>query len=323
MNDQTEPKKQAPNEFVERFSAEVDAILERADVAENRPAHEFFTAIDLARELANLDFSRDSANQAELRRRLLNRPNTARRAAYIRISMQNWRGGLVAALLLLLMLGIFSPAGSSTVEAVSRFIKKLVFQNTIVLETNPDDAVDRERSRQYFEEKLASGQAWEYTFEGQHFGGCCGEGARNETVTLEQALDQISFTVVVAGNQPQGFTLQEVRLLGYDPYDVFTVYDGPAGRFGLYQSKVGVQSIENISEKEVVVALSKARGSGVVTDGSIEEIQIGSITGALVDNEQIIWEKDSITYILIGPGLERETLIQIAGSLIPDTWRHN
>lgn len=311
MNNRHEEK--AQQNFARRFSSHVDAILERADRAEDELSPEYFAAIDLAQELASLDFSQ-LGQKSELRRRLLTRPPKTNAAPIARRSVLSWRVGLAIALFALFLLGIFSPAGSSTVEAVNRFIKRLVYQNTIVLQIEPEGQPPPDVTREFMDEKLESGQAWEFNYEGTHFGGCCGDAARNESVTLAKALEQVNYTIVLPSHLDQNFSLQEVRLLGYEPYDVFVAYSGPAGRFGLYQTKVGVQSIQNIGENQAFV---QSKVSGVVTEGTLEEVQIGSITGALVDGQQLVWEKDGLSLMLLSPDLDRETMVQIAESLSP------
>ena len=108
--------------------------------------------------------------------------------------------------------------------------------------------------------------------------------------------------------------LREVRLLGVAPYDVFVIYEGPAGRLGLYQSLVGITSEEQQTETVVVV---ETRKMGVVTDRALEEVMVGQTRAALTDGESLTWEQNDISFRLIGPGLDAATLVQVAESLAP------
>jgi hypothetical protein len=113
---------------------------------------------------------------------------------------------------------------------------------------------------------------------------------------------------------PDGYQLREVRLLGTPPYHVFLIYEGKGGRLGLYQSAVGLLSEEHPDANTAIV---ESRSVGVVTDGTVETITVGGTQAALIDGERLVWEADGISFHLIGPGLEAETLVGIAESLLP------
>ena len=164
------------------------------------------------------------------------------------------------------------------------------------------------------EAERTTGQAWEFTFEGRTFSGCCSPEVRNEVVPLPRAIEEAGFAFQLPARLPEGFVLSEVRLLDIPPYHVLLTYDGTAGRLGLYQFPVGVIAEQHPGGDLAVI---ESREVGVVTDRTVEEVMVGSVPAALIDQERLVWEEDGISFHLIGPGLDVETLIQIAESLVP------
>jgi hypothetical protein len=308
--------------FASRFSAEVDAMLEQRGRAEEEgPPSEHAEMLALAEQLAGLDFARGTPLRPRLRGHLTERLEKRRPARrHLRWpgpfpAGQRRAGSALGILLVLLALALLTPAGRSLAQAVEGFIQELRWPNSFARQVEPDyHPEDLAASRERIERELAAGRAWRLSFEGHNLGGCCADGMRNEVVPLSQAMDQAGYQVQLPTVLPEGYTLEEVRLLGRPPYDVFVTYGGPEGRLGLYQAAVGTVSEEEVGQGTVVV---EGRVSGVVTGGSLEEVMVGEVPAALVEEEVLAWEKDGTSFTLIGPGLDLETLVQIAGSLAP------
>jgi hypothetical protein len=311
--------------YADRFSAEVDRILEQQERAEEGgPPPEYGEMLALAERLAALDFSRDNPLQPRLRQRLLKCLEAERSAVPQRAPW--WRrlippiprralGALVALMAVVVLVG-WTPAGRAVAQAVEQFILELRWPHTTVQKVSsgqrPTAAPD---DQELFEAQLTIGRAWELRFEGYEFGGCCyDKPVRDEIVALHQALDGAGFDLMLPSVLPDGYVLSEVRLLGVAPYDVFVIYEGPAGRLGLYQSMVGITSEEQKTETVVVV---ETRKMGVITDRALEEVMVGQTQAALTDGESLTWEQSGISFRLIGPGLDAATLVQIAESLAP------
>ncbi len=315
-----------PEHFAGRFSAEVDRILERQGRAEGEgPPPEYAGMLALAEQLAALDFSQDSPLQPRLRQRLLSRLEAERAVARQRTrwwrrlspSRPGWVLGALAALTVLAALVLLTPAGRAVAQAVGRLVAKNLGTSTTVYQVPPGYQPEiTAGARERFEANLAAGRSWEFSFEGHNFGACCSplEPMRNEAVSLSQAIAEAGFELQVPGFLPEGFALKEVRLLGIAPYDVFLICEGPDGRLGLYQALVGVISVERASED---VAHVIAQVTGVLTDGTMEEMQVGTTRAVLVEGENLVWEENGVSFQLIGPGLDAATLVQIAESLTP------
>jgi hypothetical protein len=311
--------------YADRFSAEVDRMLEQQERAEEGgPPPEYAEMLALAERLAALDFSRDHPLQPRLRRHLLDRLEAERTVTrhcppwWQRLLLPTPRramGVLLALMALVVVMG-WTPAGRAVAQAVEQFIFELRWPHTTVQKISsgqrPTAAPD---DQELFEAQLAIGRAWELRFEGYEFGGCCyDEAVRDEVVALPQAMDEAGFDLLLPSFLPDGYALSEVRLLGVAPYDLFVIYEETAGRLGLYQSMVGITSQEQQTETVVVV---ETRKMGVITDRALEEVMVGQTQAALTDGESLTWEQNGISFRLIGPGLDAATLVQIAESLAP------
>jgi hypothetical protein len=312
--------------FAGRFSAEVDRILEQQGRAEEQgPPAEYAEMLTLAERLAGLDFVSDSGLQSRLRQRLLNRLEAERSAA--RQRPRQWRrlippqsrralGTLVALVALVVLVG-WTPAGRAVAQAVEQFILELHWPHTTVHQVPPGNRPEvTAENRERFEEGSAAGQTGRFSFEGRNFDFYYSEDApvRDEIVPLQQAIAEAGFDLRVPSFLPDGFVLREVRLLDVAPFDVFMIYERTEGRLGLYQSFVGLISEEHLSENVVVV---ESREIGVLTGGTVEELMVGTTPAALIDGELLVWEENGISFHLMGRGLDAATLVQIAESLVP------
>jgi len=311
--------------YANRFSTEVDRILEQQGQSEEGgPPPEYDKMLVLAEQLAALDFSQDSPLQPRLRRRLLSRQEEQ---IAVRGHPRWWHRlfsprprralGALLALVTLVMLVGWTPAGRAVAQAVGQFIHELRWPHTTLHQlpkgNQPQVTADlRERRKT----PTPPGQTCQFSFEGRDFE--CGdsedEPVRDEIVPLSQAIIEAGFDFQVPTLLPDGYVLSQVRLLGTVPYGVFMIYEGQGRRLGFYQSSVGVVSEERTSENVVVV---EQREIAVLTDRAIEDVTVGATQAALIDGESLVWEKNDISFRLIGPGLSAETLVQIAESLAP------
>jgi hypothetical protein len=290
---------------------------------EEGPPAEYAEMLALAKQLAALDFSSDSQLRHPLRRRLLSRldaeHSTVRRRPRwprrVPVFKPRRALGVLVVLSALVVLVGWTPAGRAVAQAVGNFIQEMRWPHTTVQQVSPGiQPTITPRDREWYKEQLAAGQAWEFSFEGRNFGGCCSPVVRNEVVSLPLAIDEAGFEFRLPTDLPAGFVLSDVRLLDVAPHHVFLTYNGTSGRLGLYQFPVGVISEEHPSEN---VAVVESREVGVLTGGTVEEVRVGTTLAALIDGEHLVWEQDGISFHLIGPGLEAETLVQIAESLLP------
>jgi hypothetical protein len=308
-----------------KFSAEVDVLL----AGNGRQQYDRVTTGDnelltLADRLRALDLMASKELHLQLRRELLHRLETQGAKQLPRWSIPRllpirprWALWAMVALVVLLVLLSYTPAARAGVGAVQAFLRELHWPNTSAVQmpeapaTLPAFLVELKAR---FEREETAGRAWSYSFEDSDFGSCCADGMRNEVVSLDQAMDETGGAILLPTFVPAGYVLAEVRLLGLPPYDVFTIYEGPAGRLGLYQSPVGARNRKDVNENTVVLDLSAIR---VGTTGTLEEVKVGDVTAALLEGSEVVWEESGTSFHLIGPGLDTETLVKIAESLEP------
>lgn len=308
------------NEFEQKaveFSEKVDVVL--ASRGENfKHANDLFL---LASRLHTLEFPASKQLQCQLRRQLwqqleAKQESRSRRWSLAHLVMSGHRQVVRAAKAIILLLALFLalPTGRSVLASVQELLRELRWENTSAAQVTPDsepETLDELRAR--FEREKAAGRAWSYSFEGHNFGGCCADGVRNETVSLEQALMEAGYPLMLPGSMPDGYSLVEIRLLGLPPFAAFAIYEGQDGRVGLYQSKGGYT---NQAGDEYTVEVD-AQETAVVTEGAMEDVLVGDITAALIDGTNVVWEENGVSLHLIGPGVDTATLLQIAESLEP------
>ncbi len=308
--------------FASRFSAEVDRMLERQGRAEgDGPPPEYAEMLDLAEQLSSLDFSQDRALRPRLRRELLDRLEAQIAERHARPWFARWFArrfappqrrlfvsrrtlAALAGLVVLVTLLWATPAG----QAVAETVRELIWPHTTVEQVQ--EATPAGGDQAWYQSQISAGRGWTFDFEGYSFGACCfDQPVRDERVAWEQALAEAGFSVRAPTFLPQGWALQEAYLLGVAPYDVLTVYAGPGGRLALYQSWVGPLSTDG--------GVDVRRMVDVDTEGAVEPLYVGPTQAALLEGEWLVWEAESVSFYLIGPGLSPETLIKVAESLMP------
>jgi hypothetical protein len=227
-------------------------------------------------------------------------------------------GRLVAVVVLAAVVALlaWTPTGQTVAQAVGQFVRELRWPHTTVRQVPPDyEAEITAEDREWYEAQMAAGRGWRFSFEGHNFGGCCyNERVRDEAVSLSQAIAEAGFDLQLPTFLPEGYVLSQVRLLGVQPYEVFVIYESAERPLGLYQSFVGFSVVKRVGEN---VSVGVARASGISTDGPMEEMTVGETQAALLEGEFLTWEQDGISFSLIGPGLDAETLVRIAESLVP------
>jgi len=313
------------NEFEQKaigFSEEVDALLAGKQLDMGDDLSHANDLVLLANRLHMLEFPASKQLQRQLRRQLwqqieAKQESHTRRWSLAHLVIPGRRLVVRAAVAITLLLGLLLtlPTGRSVLASVQEFLRELRWENTTASQVAPDSEPENlAELRARFEREEAAGRAWSYSFEGHNFGSCCADGVRNEIVSLEQALTEAGYSLMLPGYVPDGYALAEIRLMGLPPYEVFLIYEGPAGRVGLYQSKGGHIAQNEVDEYTVEV---DAGASAIVTEGSMEDVLVGDITAALIDDTSVVWEENGVSLHLIGSGLNTATLLQIAESLEP------
>ncbi len=311
------------NEFEQtaiKFSEEVDALLAGKQLAKDEEQSHANDLILLTNRLFTLELPASKQFEPQLRRQLWQRIEAkqearTRRWSLAHLLMPGHRLAVRVAIATIVLFGLLLilPTSRSALASVQEFLRQLRWENTTASQVASDsEPANLDELKAEFEREEAAGRAWSFSFEGHNFGGCCADGVRNEILSLEQAQTEAGYPLMLPGYVPDGYSLAQIRLMGLPPYEVFAIYEGPSGRIGFYQSRVGIVAQNDADEYTVEVDV---RASAIVTEGSMEDVLVGNITAALIDGTSVVWEENGVSLHLIGPGLDTATLLQIAESL--------
>jgi hypothetical protein len=127
--------------------------------------------------------------------------------------------------------------------------------------------------------------------------------------TFEDAQGLTNYHLRRPTDLPEGFALREAKLapIGGTSW-AFLFYSGPGDEIIVAQMPGGPQP----SDDPNVVSAVK---SGVVTDGTLEEVDFDGRTAAWIDGHSLLWESEGITYQVGALDLSLQQVIDIARSL--------
>lgn len=311
-------------DWAERFSRDVDSRLAEAGQTDDLPAPtEYRQALKLTRTLATTDFSAESQMQHALRRQLLNEVQTQagwperRKKTPMRILQRRLRrrllvtiGGALALLLAVMLLRPGGPAAAA--QSIGDGVKLIILgaystaqriEAFVIGQPPPDND-------------------WHVTlFSGCGVGGngLPGTSPTVESVaSLEEAQEIISFHLRAPGYLPEGYALREIKLapvwtgagtlLFTSNPNAFLFYEGPSADIVIVQQPVGPQPS---GDPNVAVGTAV----GFLTNGTLEEIDLGGRTAAWANDYLLMWEENGVSYMVGGLNLGLEEAICIATSL--------
>jgi hypothetical protein len=305
----------------ERFSRDVDSLLAEADQTDDLPTPpEYRQVLELARTLATTDFSAESQVQHALRRRLLNETQTQegwpeRRNMRIYAQRRLRRRLLVTisgALALLLAVMLLRPGGpAAAAQSIGDGVKLIVL-----------GAYSKaQRIEAFVTGRPPPDDDWQVDTPVCTFGGNGPPGTSptvESVASSEEAQEMISFHLRAPACLPEGYTLREIKLapvwtgagalLFTSNPNAFLFYKGPSADIVIVQQPVGPQPS---GDPNVAVGTAV----GFLTDGTLEEIDLGGRTAAWANNRILMWEEDGVSYMVGGLDLGLEEAICIAASL--------
>jgi hypothetical protein len=308
-------------DLADRFSREVDGLLEKAGRtdAEPRPT-EYRQALDLARRLSRTDFSAESRARQTLRSWLLSRVGVRenlrkekpmrtypqlklRRPLYFAVGI---------ALALLLAITFLIPGGPAAAAYNVSTNAKLIVLGTY--------------SRAQQIEAFVTGKpmpdgTWNIRlFKGVGVGGNGLPGTNPQVrsvTTLEAAQELVSFHLRVPDYLPEGYALREVKvapvwtgpgasLFPSNP-SAYMFYGGPGADIVIGQSPVGRMTSD---DPNVAVGTFFTFG----TNGPLEAVTFKGRPAAWAE-PVLNWEEEGVNYIVGGPDMRLEEVLRIAESL--------
>ncbi len=126
---------------------------------------------------------------------------------------------------------------------------------------------------------------------------------------FEEAQGLTDFHLRQPTNLPEGFAFREAKLapIGGTSWAIL-FYSGPGDEIVVAQMPGGPQPSD---DPNVAVAVK----SGVVTDGTLEEVDFDGRTAAWIDGHSLLWESEGISYQVGALDLDLEQVMDIARSL--------
>jgi hypothetical protein len=127
--------------------------------------------------------------------------------------------------------------------------------------------------------------------------------------TFEEAQGLTGFHLRRPTDLPEGFAFREAKLapIGGTSWAIL-FYSGPGDEIIVAQMPGGPQP----SDDPNVVSSVK---SGVLTDGTLEEVDFDGQVAAWIDGHSLLWESDGITYQVGALDLSLQQVMDIARSL--------
>ena len=311
-------------DWADRFSHDMDSLLEKSGHIDLDPLPEDYRdALAMARTLTQTDFSHESLERRVIRNRLLSsidssitivgeseyfikpfRSNKLRRHLLV---------SLAGALALLLVISFSFPGGPAVAaHNISNGVKIIVLGAYSTTQ----------RIESFITGEPLPDNGWSISlFPGAGVGGNGLPGTNPVVRTVhsyQNAQELATFSIQKPGYLPEGYALDEIKLapiwtgagavLFKSSPNAFLFYRGPGPHIVIAQQPVGTQSV---GETGVVVG----QFIGFATNGTLVEVELNGHTAAWVDDRMLIWEQESLNYMVSGLSLDLEEAIRIATSL--------
>lgn len=301
-------------DWADRFTRDVDGLLNEAGRTDSEPLPaEYRQALDLARMLVTTDLSAESRVRHTLRRRLLNQIGTRegwqlRKEYVMRTFFRQRRAAVILASAVLAGLLVVTLAWPGGLTAAAQGIYDVI--QSIVL--GPHTQAVQIDFQTKSEPRPLPADLWIIRTDIGSFGGNAPPGVEPTVRTLtsfEDAQAATNFYLRTPIDLPEGYALREVKLapIGGTSWAIL-FYGGSGHDIILAQMPGGPQPSDDPN-----VAVSVA--SGFITDGTLEEVRLDGRPAVWADGHSLMWEADSVSYMLGGLGLSLEETIRIAASL--------
>lgn len=302
-------------EWADRFDHDQGRPLSSDDRIGTEPLPTGYRqALDLARTIATTDFSTESRVRQSLRRRLLDqvsardewnarKERTTHTHAYRRRSV-----AVLVAVLLLSLLGlaiVWPDAVSAAAQEIYNTIQRVVMGQYT-------DAVQVQFEERPSEPRELPSDMWVIHTDIGGFAGNAPPGVDptvRSTADFEEAQAATDFHLRAPTYLQEGYALREVKLapIGSTTW-AFLFYGGPGHDIIIVQMPVGPQPSD---EPNVAVGVK----SGVITNGTLEEVDFDGRSAAWVDDHSLVWEEDVVSYTVGGLDLSLDEAFRIARSL--------
>ena len=329
-------------DWADRFSRDVDSLLDEAGRTDSEPLPvEYHQALDLARTLATTDFSAESRVRLDLRRRLLNqigapdewqlRKEIAMRALFWRRHPAVTLVAIVLIALLVVTLAWPAAAQGGIDDLLQRLIPRRHPPGTLTLTVCPDPQTETYRGPVKMTFQLVNpiwaipaaqtslpktpiterrGDYWVIWTAIGGFADVLPDryAAVRHFSTYDVAQAAVFFGLRQPGYLPAGYVFREAMLAPI--HWTFLFYDGPDGDIILAQKPAFQGERPNGETGHFTPTSVEVR-----TNKPIETVTLNGRPAGWIDGYGLIWETESISYILGGTNLSLDEATRIAESL--------
>ena len=198
---------------------------------------------------------------------------------------------------------------------LTRVIREMILgEFTTVRQVAPE--VERGMGQAGAQAQIRPEDVWIIKTEIGNFGGYVSPGMDASVGSVdrfEDAQTLTEFELLLPRRLPDGYTLRKIHLAPIDsPQNALLVYSGRGHDTIIGQFRVGrFLTGEPGTSARTLVGI----GVGVGTDGVLEEVDLDGRPAAWVDGHTLVWDADSISYIVGGLELSLAEALEIARSL--------
>ena len=213
--------------------------------------------------------------------------------------------GIILIALISLVIGSITVAFVPSVQAaiVDAYNRIVLGQNTFILQVDPEAGVAL---------RTVPPDFWKIRTEIGNFGGNAPPGVKptvRSVNSFEEAQVLTDFHLLNPVELPIGYSLREVKLAPIgSTFWAILFYEGPGHEIVIAQMPGGPQFIDDPTVASTVV-------TGVLTDGTLEEVDFLGKPAAWIDGHSLVWENNGISYEVGGLDLDIQQVMNIAQSM--------
>lgn len=318
-------------DWADRFTREVDDLLLEAERADSPPrSAEYEQALEVARMLAETDFSDESKVHGSLKRQLL---SLIESEGEVRSEAYGWlssgfaqlkhrpvvlMGGVFLVLILALAVS-FPESIAAAAQGAFHTLQYLVLgENSAIMQVDSISELPPY--------PIADPHRWSISTEIGNFGGNLPPGydiTIRSYSSLAEAEQQLDRSIRTPAFLPAGFQLRDIKLTPSGaPVYVFLFYSGPGSDIILEQHLLGERPIDKSDDyigiesgSVTVTETVSTTFSMVVTDETVEKLRFNGQPGVWIGGNRLVWEHNSMGYTVGGLDLTLEEAIDIAESI--------
>lgn len=318
-------------DWADRFDRDVERSLRRGwPQDEVSTPMEYRLTLEMARCLAESDFSDESRVRESLQRRLLAQVQgegqvhqNALERPYFSFGRRTLAGITMLVLCLMLVLGFtYGDTVAAAAQDAYRVLQHIVLgEDATVTQV---DSLDELRASPAPEVDVSL--LWSVRTDIGNFGGNVFPGMETEVrslTSLAEAQEQVSFPIRTPAFLPAGYSLREIKLSPPGvPVMAFLFYEGPGREIIIVENPLGIQwkeesePVVNGDDGTVTITTTVgAAASMLITDETVERLNFNGRPATWVGGYRLDWTEHGVGYTVGGLDLTLDQALRIAASL--------